>query len=339
MTSDHRPPGGWQGRAAQVRTAVDTQIRNLLAACAPTPRVQQLLSYAASDPGKMLRPLLCGLAYSACGGTNELSAARAGAAIELVHTWTLVHDDIIDQSETRRGKPSVWHKHGTANALLAGDALIFLALESVTEAFRHDGAMTRLGDAIRMLSRFCNEMIEGEILDVELEKSSGGEEAYLRMLDGKTGALIAASVVLGGMLAGADYVTLGALVTYGRNLGVAFQLRDDVLDMVGDPALMGKARGTDIRNGKRTVLVLDLERKLTGSQLDRLRHLLDSKSAQADDIDWVAEEMRQAGSIDYVRDMTLKRASLSKEALSVFAPGESVDALRELVDYAVERTH
>jgi geranylgeranyl diphosphate synthase, type I len=195
---------------------------------------------ASGAGGKRIRPSLCLWAATACGAEPEW-ALPAAAAVELIHNFTLVHDDIQDGDRLRRGRPTVWSLWGPAQGINAGDGLFALALRA---------ALVQ-PEAARVLVEATLEVIEGQCLDLESEgRLAGSVPAYLRMVEAKTGALLGASLEAGAAAAGADPETRRRLRRAGRLLGIAFQLRDDWLGVWGDPTLTGKSRDGDLERRK-----------------------------------------------------------------------------------------
>ncbi|MFI6518253.1 polyprenyl synthetase family protein [Spirillospora sp. NPDC050679] len=219
------------------------------------------------DAGKGLRPALALLGAQAAGVPGK--AAVAGAvAVELVHVFSLVHDDIMDGDERRRHRPSVWKAYGVGPAVLVGDALLALALRTLA-----DVPQERSAEATRMLSGALVDLIAGQASDLAFESRPWtGPRAvtmdeYQHMAARKTGALLGCSAAIGAMLAGAPDAAVAALHSAGRHLGLAFQAIDDVLGIWGDPSVTGKPAFSDLRRGKKTVPVLAA---LTGPPADPL---------------------------------------------------------------------
>lgn len=207
--------------------------------------------YALEGGGKRLRPLLAVQACRACGGSAD-DAVDAALGLEMFHNFTLVHDDIMDNSDTRRGRPSVAARFGNNQAILSGDAMLTLAsqlMERVPEGVAR-AVMSEFNDmALRVY--------EGQQLDTEFEHRNATIDEYFEMIRLKTGALLASACRIGAMIGGADKATADALYEYGMELGIAFQLRDDWLDTFGDPAVFGKRIGGDIVNRKKTWLFIN----------------------------------------------------------------------------------
>jgi octaprenyl-diphosphate synthase len=230
---------------AEDLTARETQLDPLLT---------EILRYGLFTGGKRIRPLLVVLAAGICGGERDRSAYRLGCAFEYLHAATLFHDDIIDTSATRRGKPSVYRRYGINAAILAGDFLHAWAMAIVGELTGREG-----------LAVFCQAttgMVDGEFLQLRnAQRLNLSEEDYSQAIMGKTGLLIAAACEVGALFAGAAKEQAAALRAYGEHLGRAFQIIDDLLDYQGDPRKTGKAVGNDLNEGKVTLpLILALSK-------------------------------------------------------------------------------
>ncbi|RKN41229.1 polyprenyl synthetase family protein [Streptomyces hoynatensis] len=211
---------------------------------------------AGGGGGKGVRPALALLAGEAVGGGAE-AALPAAVATELLHTFSLIHDDILDEDEWRRHRPTVWKAFGTGPAVLAGDALFALAVETVSTSGAGDCAQ-----ALRLLCAALDGLMRGQAQDLQFEQRPwrGGDavlpEEYRAMVGDKTGALFGGAVALGALLAGAGPGPVAAFGAAGRQLGLAFQIVDDVLGIWGDPRRTGKPVGSDLRRGKKTLPVV-----------------------------------------------------------------------------------
>jgi farnesyl diphosphate synthase len=227
-------------------------------------RLMAAMRHGALDGGKRLRPYLAIAAAEACGTRH--SALDAGCAIELVHCYSLVHDDLpaMDNDALRRGRPTVHVVYGEATAILSGDALLTLAFEVMASPLTHPDPKVR-ADLVVMLARHAGlgGMAGGQMLDLAAEGRFGDgapqglDAAAIRQLQAmKTGALLKASVLAGGMVAGADKKAMTALAAYGAYLGAAFQIADDILDVEASPEQLGKATAKDAALGKGTLVTL-----------------------------------------------------------------------------------
>lgn len=211
------------------------------------------IDYGMSAGGKRLRPSLLLMTAEAFGGAEGLHRAiHAALGYELFHNFTLLHDDVMDNSAMRRGRPSVQAKWGVDTAILSGDTMLNLAMEQVMQV---------PDDILRPVLELFNDMAikvyEGQQYDMEFEKADNvSVEDYLRMISLKTGALISAAVVSGAMIGGAGKEDIERMRGYADNLGIAFQIQDDWLDVYGDALTFGKPIGGDINNGKKSYLLL-----------------------------------------------------------------------------------
>jgi geranylgeranyl diphosphate synthase type I len=209
-----------------------------------------------SSGGKMLRPALCLLACEA-GGGNPNTAMPAAAALELLHNFSLIHDDIEDGSTTRHGRESLWRMSGVAQAINAGDGMFVLARRGLLDMHVAGADAGRTIEATRVLDAACVSLCEGQHLDIAFEgRDSVSLDEYEAMIAGKTAALIGASMAIGAIAAGADTSTSAALGECGRMLGMAFQVRDDVLGIWGEEEMTGKPVADDIRSKKKSYPVV-----------------------------------------------------------------------------------
>lgn len=239
--------------------------------------VAEAMWYSLSAGGKRIRPVLVMEFCRVCGGDTK-NAEAAACAIEMIHTFSLIHDDLpcMDNDDYRRGKPSCHKAYGEATALLAGDALENLAFGIIADAVIPDSVKVRL---VQTLAKAVgvNGMIGGQVIDTEYEGKNIPEEMLLRMYSMKTSALLKAACLMGCICAEADEEKMTAAIKYAENLGLAFQIIDDILDITGNEQQLGKPIGSDAANGKITYASLNgLEKsnsyaaKLTENALDSL---------------------------------------------------------------------
>lgn len=227
--------------------------------------------YILSQGGKRLRPVMCLLACNLFRDKID-DAVMPAVGIEVFHNFTLVHDDIIDRSEVRRGAPTVHSKFGTDQAILSGDVMAFIASECIGQA-----PEKVLAKALRLFNRTAIEVCSGQQLDIDYEKKGVvSEKEYLRMIELKTAVLIAASLKMGAIIAEAPEKDQDLLYEFGRYLGLAFQIQDDVLDSYGDTRMFGKKTGSDIVANKKTYLLVKALELAGGEKLRRLRKLLET---------------------------------------------------------------
>jgi geranylgeranyl diphosphate synthase type I len=224
-----------------------------------------------SPAGKRLRPILCLLACAEVGG-EPVQALPAAAAIELLHNFSLIHDDIEDGDELRRHRPTVWKIWGIPLAINAGDGLFAIAFAAVQRLSRRGVAAETVLQALDLFTQSCLALTEGQYLDISFEQRSDVIVAdYLRMIQGKTAALIGASVAIGAQIGGATAPQVAAIRYFGQNIGLAFQIQDDLLGIWGDPEVTGKAAGNDILRRKKSLPILHaLTHERVGGQFSAL---------------------------------------------------------------------
>ena len=219
------------------------------------------ISYTLSGGGKRLRPMLTLAACEACGGRPE-QAINQAIAMEMFHNFTLIHDDVMDRSSKRRGRHTVFHRWGDVQAILSGDTLLTMAYQRLVT----DCPAERLPQVLELFNRTSIEIYEGQQFDTYFEKRDNITiKQYMRTIRLKTGVLLAASCAMGAIMAGASKEVVDSLYEYGVNLGLAFQLRDDWLDVYGKANELGKDIGSDIVNRKKTwMFITAMEEDPTG---------------------------------------------------------------------------
>jgi len=235
---------------------VNEALTRILAASTASPRIAEAMSYSLMAGGKRLRPILCTAAAEAVGAGFE-QALPAACALELIHTYSLIHDDLpaMDDDNLRRGRPTCHVAFDEATAILAGDALLTLAFEILAAEGRQDEAgAVRYHHVIETIAAAAGHrgMIAGQMKDIAAEGRPLTLDALQEMYRLKTGALMEAAVRVGALVAGADAPRIEALVLYAKNIGLAFQIIDDILNVKGDPNVTGKASGTDATRRKST---------------------------------------------------------------------------------------
>jgi geranylgeranyl diphosphate synthase type II len=215
-------------------------------------KIAQAIRHSLLAPAKRLRPMLVLMSCQACGSDCE-AAIPAACAVEMVHTYSLIHDDLpaMDDDDMRRGRPSCHAMFGEATAILAGDALLAQAFETLATNLQPPAVAARCCAELAITSGACN-LVGGQQDDLTAEHESGGLEQLERIHRRKTGAMIGVSLRLGGIVAGACDAELMALGRYGASLGLAFQIVDDLLDLGGDATKLGKRTGKDSSHGKLT---------------------------------------------------------------------------------------
>jgi len=285
--------------------------------------------------GKHIRPFLCLQAAEVLGGKAEDALSFALAA-ELLHNFSLVHDDIEDKSETRRGEPCLHLLHGDALAINAGDGLFALAFQVLHSA---ELPAEKVCEASALLADTATEMCEGQSLDIawQNEKHIPSEKEYFGMVYEKTGTLLAASLELGAIAAGGNEKDREILHDFGSSLGIAFQIQDDILDLVGDESVVGKTLGNDIIDGKRTLIAIHAMEKAKPSDSKRIRQILDAPRNTKSEIKECIELFSKYNAIDYARNVARGLVRESKKRIDSLPPSDAKKTFLELADYVINR--
>jgi octaprenyl-diphosphate synthase len=290
--------------------------------------IPEIGRYIQQSGGKRIRPAVLLMASRLCGYTGARAILYA-SVVEFIHTATLVHDDIIDESEWRRGQQAVHSRWGNDVTVLLGD---YLYIKSMALALTEDSLTV-----IRLLCDVTLKMIEGELFqltkngDVEIT-----EEEHLEIIRRKTAYLFGGCAEIGGILGGVTPERLYALREYGFNLGVAFQLVDDLLDLSGDAARLGKPVGSDLREGKMTLPMIHLLRQ-NGQAAHLVRAVVRERQLVPERWAEIARMLSDCGAIDYAARKAGEYAEAAKRHLCVFPPSAERDALMGLPDFVVSR--
>ncbi|HEY5639645.1 MAG TPA: polyprenyl synthetase family protein [Dehalococcoidia bacterium] len=324
------------------RRALDDHLRGLLDRSQPRDLYCMLRYHlgwedaagrAAESTGKRLRPALCLLACEASGGEASM-AVPAASAVELVHNFSLVHDDVQDDDRLRHGRDTVWAVWGKPQAINAGDALLALAHLSLTEM-----AGESLFAASRLLNERTLEMVEGQVMDIAFEgQPAVSLESYLAMISRKTGALFHAALALGGIAAGAPDEKIAALGRCGRQLGLAFQVRDDMLGIWGDVDRTGKPVAADILRRKKSLPIVFALERATGDDRQRLRGVYGAGEPSAGDVAFVTGLLDSLGALAYCQEEADKHRSAALSELAAAGLDErAAGEIREVADFLLER--
>ena len=332
---------------AELRRFLEQTRRELGARAPHAVMLSDELARVVEAGGKRLRPLFCYWGYRAGGGADGPEIARAAAAIEFLHTFAVIHDDVIDRSDLRRGEPTTHRvftdrlagseRLGSSVAVLAGDLAQALADRLLAES---GFAAERILAAFEPFNRMRAEAVAGELLDLLASGDPGAGEALARKVAAlKSGSYtVVGPLQVGAALASADPAVMDALTRYGRPLGEAFQLRDDVLSTFGDPLLTGKARDTDIREGKPTALVAKAWRVGSLQVRDLLASRLGSPDLSPEEVEEVRAAIRSTGALMETVELIGELAARAKGELDRAPVGtEEAAALRDLADLVALR--
>lgn len=308
---------------------VDDAINELLPV-APPEELYKASRYLVDAGGKRLRPAVLILAAEAVGSDLK-SVLPAAVAVELVHNFTLIHDDIMDRDDIRRGRPAVHKIWGEAGAILAGDTLYSKAFEILSKV---ENEPVRILKCMDVLSKTCTEICEGQWLDMDFEKREKvSKSGYIEMVEKKTSVLYAAAAKIGALLGGASDEVAEALSEYGRLIGIGFQMYDDVLDMVSPEEVLGKVRGSDLMEGKHTLIVIDAFEK--GVKLD----IFGKGEATQEETDEAVSILTECGSIDYVKNLAISYINEGKAKLDALQDCPEKDLLLQIADYMISRKY
>jgi octaprenyl-diphosphate synthase len=306
---------------------VNTVIRRQL--YSDVPLVNQFAEYIISAGGKRIRPVLVLLVANAYGyrGTHHHDLATV---IEFIHTATLLHDDVVDESSLRRGRQTANALFGNAASVLVGDFVYSRAFQM----------MVKVGDMriMQILADATNVIAEGEVLQLlNMHDPDVTEMRYLQVIRSKTAKLFEAAAQLGALVAGAPEDGVEAAAEYGRSLGTAFQLVDDVLDYSGNSADIGKNVGDDLREGKPTLPLIYLMQHGTPRQRELVRACIEKGDEKH--FDDVLEAITTSGALDYTKREAEKAAKRAGESISVLPDSQFKDSLLKLCAFAVDRNH
>lgn len=293
------------------------------------PLINDIAEYVIRNGGKRLRPILCLFASRLAGATGP-KVIECAAAMEFFHTATLMHDDVIDNAELRRGKNSANSRWGNHVAVLVGDFFYCQASALLvgTENLR----------IIHLITRAMLTTTEGETLEISKSNDlATSEEDYLRIVADKTGVLMASSCEIGGILANVSEEYISALGEFGKNVGVAFQLADDVLDYVSEEAKFGKVRGTDLREGKLTLPLIVALRHCGAEERRLIKDALIAEKLHEGHLREIVSLINRYGGIDDTLKLARSFADKAKEALSPFKTSIEKEAMLALTHYVINR--
>lgn len=314
-----------QQLAAADMAAVDALIRRRLAS--DVVLINQVSEYIIGAGGKRLRPMLLLLTARALGRVDA-DAHQLAAVVEFIHTATLLHDDVVDESDLRRGRRTANAVWGNAASVLVGDFLYSRSFQLMVELERPE--------VMQILADTTNQIAEGEVLQLlHVRNPDTDETAYLRVIERKTAILFAAATRLAALLSGTNAATQDRLHDYGLNLGYAFQIADDVLDYASDAATLGKNLGDDLAEGKMTLPLIHAMQHADHATRERLRAIVETG-----DIDALPEAIAAIDahdSLGYSRNRALEFAARAEAALQDLPDNEATAALHGLAHYAVNR--
>ncbi|MFQ6135638.1 MAG: polyprenyl synthetase family protein [Candidatus Hydrothermarchaeales archaeon] len=290
--------------------------------------------------GKRFRPTLCLLTYNALSGVYD-KALPAAAAIELIHNFSLIHDDIEDRDTTRRHKPAVWKLWGEAQGINTGDGMHVLANLAALRLRDRNVSDSRIVDVLKILNETVMALCEGQHLDMSFEDAMDvTTDMYLDMISRKTATLIEASTHIGALLATEDEGVIKHFKNFGRRIGIAFQIRDDIIGVWEKSESTGKPKASDIRNKKKTLPVIYAFEKSSKEQCKVMQGIYKKEGLDDDDVKAVLDILHGVGSYEYSQDMAKRYEDEAlKELSNVGIKNEAMDKLTELAMFLVRRKY
>ena len=293
--------------------------------------IPEVANHLISSGGKRLRPMLTLAAAGICGYEGE-GHVKLAASVEFMHTATLLHDDVVDESDMRRGKLAARMLWGNEASVLVGDFLLGQAFKMMVEV----GSLPCLD----VLSTAAAVIAEGEVMQLSAAKDTQTtEDDYLAVIRAKTAALFAAAAEVGPLLAGRSKAEVASCRGYGMNLGVAFQLIDDVLDYGGTSAKLGKNVGDDFREGKITLPVVLSFRRGSDAEREFWRRTLERNEIEEGDLETAIATMRRHKALEDTIERARHYGAMARDALALFPNSRWKDALIEVVDFCISRAH
>jgi octaprenyl-diphosphate synthase len=306
---------------------VEAEIRRELDS--PVALIQEMGGYIAGAGGKRLRPMLLLLAARLAGYAGP-RGVRLACVVEMLHTATLIHDDVVDQAPLRRGRPSANAQWGDDASVLVGDHLYSKSFAMLVRD--NDRAV------METLARSTVSMTEAEVFQLELKRSGVTTEAdYLRIITQKTASFMSACCRIGALLGDVSDAQVDALTQYGLDIGVAFQISDDSLDFVANQDRLGKAIGADLREGKRTLPLIAMLSRATPTEAERVKSLLKRHDLDPDEISEIRRYVVEHEGVEYALAQAHEYARSAKAALAAFPLSEGRETLALVADFVVDR--
>ena len=296
-------------------------------------RLRGAMSHLFTGGGKRLRAIMPRLVGDAVGNGHQ-GHYTLGACIEIIHNFTLVHDDIMDQDPIRRGLDAVHVAYDDPTAINAGDAMLALGFEMLADSSHIEDSQLR--HVVSAIGQMVRHVAEGQQEDFEFEeRDSVSEDEYISMIAGKTSAMFETCAETGAILAGADSETVTNMANWGLNLGLCFQIMDDYIDMTSDTETLGKPAGSDIVQGKRTLIAIHaLE---SGAELPTFHKLFGTESTDTSELDIAVQELNDNGSIQYALDRAMEHHRIAHGCLDKLEQTPAVDLLRDMTDFQLVR--
>ncbi len=288
--------------------------------------------------GKRVRPVLTLTACEAVGGQPE-DVVESAAGLEILHTFTLVHDDIMDRDDFRRGVKTIHEVWDDPIAIITGDALFAKVFEAIARNVKSvDLPADKMVQLFETISETSFEVCQGQALDMDFEKREKvSKPEYIEMVEKKTGALIQTSTKIGGLLGGGSQEEVESLSEYGRLMGIAFQVQDDLLEIAGETDKAGKPIGSDIREGKWTFLAIHAYENGSTGQKEKLLNILQGSGGSKEDTEKIMNIFEETGSIDFAKKRAQELIEEAKSQLEILPETKPKKFLLELADFSINR--
>jgi geranylgeranyl diphosphate synthase type I len=316
-----------QDRISIIDTALDDALKE-----GKQPKLLEAMRHLPTAGGKRLRPILVMLTAEAVGGDSNRSMPF-GLSLEIIHNFTLVHDDIMDQDDLRRGVKTVHNVYGQNTAINAGDALLARAFEILSSIEIEDNKLRNL---IYEVARMVRELGEGQQSDLDFEDQGDiSADEYLGMIEKKTGLMFMMAAKGGALIGGGTEEQIEAMAEYGRLLGIGFQIWDDVLDIKRSKDL--KSYGSDIKAGKKTLMMVYALEHAEVEDKNKLVDILGNREASDEDIKLAIEILNRSGAVEYTQNLAEDYANRALELLNVLPDSDSKVVLEEFVEFMVKR--
>ncbi len=322
----------FDGKFEELRKKVEDRIKDVTTISEPQ-ELYEPYNYFMAEGGKRIRPVLSMIACGAVGGDPD-EALDCGVAIEIMHNFTLVHDDIMDRSDMRRGRATVHKKWNEAIAILTGDAMIGFAYKLLPSCKRYY-------EITKAFSEGLVDVCEGQVYDMQFNtRRDVSMEEYLLMIEKKTSRLLETSALIGALAGDASHEQLDALKSYAKYLGLAFQIQDDLLDIIADEKKLGKKVGLDIQEGKKTFLIIQAMKVASKPEHTELLKLYyESNGLDASYVEKFKAMFEELGVLEYAQGEASKYFELSKQSISILPDNDYKEMLFGLVDKLTHRSY
>ena len=315
----------WDAPVQKELMLVEEQLRESIRS--EQPLLTEISNYIITSGGKRMRPAVAILIFKATGGVDPEKVIKVASAFELIHSATLIHDDINDHGEMRRGRQAAYKKYGTQKALIAGDFLF-------VKSFALGGAFDE--KVIGVVADACTGIAESEIMQSDYEHDQDTNvDVYISIIEGKTARPFEAGARVGSYLADASPAVMEAMGSYGMNIGIAFQIVDDILDITGEEKTLGKPHGIDIIDGKPTLpLIIAMQDKAHGC---RIKEIFKKDKKGPEEVAEAIALIKRTNSLDASMDLAEEYANKALLDLEVLRPSEFIEALKALTKAILER--